>query len=65
MNHCVSTRKICELFGVVSWTYQAKHEGCEWGRLELYYTLYYSQAKANNIYRIGVRESTGKIQEVR
>ena len=59
MNICVSTPKIYELVGVVSWTYQAEHEGSGWGRVE----LYYSQAK--NIYRIGVRKSTGKTKEVR
>ena len=63
MNHCVSTPKICEVLGVVSWTYHAKHSGFEWGRLELYYTLHYSQAK--NSYRIDVRKSTGMTQEVR
>ena len=59
MNHCVSTPKICELSGLVSWTYQADDEGSGLGRVE----LYYSQAK--NIYRIGVRKSTGKTKEVR
>ena len=51
--------KICELSGLVSWTYQADDEGSGLGRVE----LYYSQAK--NIYRIGVRKSTGKTKEVR
>ena len=59
MNHCVSTPKIYELSGVVSWTYQAEHEGSGWGSVE----LYYSQAK--NIYRIGVRKSTGRTKQVR
>ena len=63
MNHCVSTPKICELVGDVSWTrqmiYQSEDEGSGLGRVE----LYHSQAK--NIYRIVVRKSTGKTREVR
>ena len=62
MNHCVSTPKIYELSGVVSWTYLAEHGGYAWGtagRVE----LYYNQAK--NIYRIDVRKSTGRTMEVR
>ena len=63
MNHCVSTPKIYELVGDVSWTYhmtyQAEDEGSGLGRVELY------RSQAKNIYRIGVRKSTGKTKEVR
>ena len=59
MNHCVSTPKIYELSGVVSWTYQWEDERFGFGMVELYYS------QAENIYRIGVRKSTGKAKEVR
>ena len=59
MDHCVSTPKIYELYGVVSWTYEAEDEGSELGSVELY------QSEAKNIYHIGVRKSTGKTKRVR
>ena len=59
MDHCLSSSKIYELHGVVSWTYQAEDEGSELGSVELYYS------EAKNIYHIGVRKSTGKTKGVR
>ena len=59
MDHRVSTAKIYELFGDVSWTYQAEDEGSECGSVELYHK------QANNIYYIVVRKSTGKTKGVR
>ena len=59
MDHRVSTPKIYELFGDVSWTYQAEDEGSELGSVELYHN------QANNIYYIVARKSTGKTKGVR
>ena len=59
MDHRVSTSKIYELFGDVSWTYQAEDEGSEYGSVELYHM------QANNVYFIVVRKSTGKTMGVR
>ena len=59
MDHRVSTPKIYELFGDVSWTYQAEDEGSEPGSVELYHK------QAPNIYHIVVRKSTGKTKRVR
>ena len=59
MDHRVSNPKIYELFGDVSWTYQAEDEGSESGSVELYHN------QARNIYRIVVRKSTGKTKMVR
>ena len=59
MDHRVSNPKIYELFGDVSWTYQAEDEGSESGSVELYHN------QAHNIYHIAVRKSTGKTKRVR
>ena len=50
--------KIYELHGNVSWTCQTEDEGSGWGSVQ----LFHSQPK--NVFRIGVRKSTGKAKGV-
>ena len=50
--------KIYELHGTVSWTCQTEDEGSGWGSVQ----LFHSQPK--NVFRIGVRKSTGKAKGV-